>query len=81
MFNPPQSYMKPHQTMIALNHRGNTSTLGIPEESAGLKLPVSRNGHPIWQFAEMMSRSSVISGISLLIRSTDFRFMSHGLIQ
>ena len=32
--------------MIILNHRENTSTLGIPEESAGLKLPVSRNGVP-----------------------------------
>lgn len=36
----------------------------------------SAMGHPFQQFAEMMSRSSVTSGCSLVWRRTDFRLPS-----
>ena len=36
----------------------------------------SAMGHPFQQFAEMMSRSSVTSGCSLVCRRTDFRLPS-----
>ena len=36
----------------------------------------SATGHPFQQFAEMMSRSSVTSGSSLVWRRTDFRLLS-----
>lgn len=42
----------------------------------GTLLLFSAMGHPFQQFAEMISRSSVTSGSSLVWRRTDFRMLS-----